>query len=370
MNTSHNHLREPGLQESSFVRAKGYLSDLSKPEKEILLENLGVGSGKILVENFPDEEDLTQKIQGSRNVLKFKDKIFNPAVCSGMGKVYLRKNLIKDVHHCKKNMNILTQKMFEDEHGLPLVNTIFIVQYDYDLDKGFITIPDNSILVFAGGSFTNGTVMLRNTLILPAGLDVERFMAVNIRGTYKEGSLVYLRKRLRLFNGETWVSLGGTGDFGPRDTCELINLLKSYINAALDIVSPFKITLTPEKNYIEKGEHDIKVSWNYNRLITNQDIRLESGTKYSIYKELDKKVREYTFEGIDTEEPVTIVISTTYKGETVSEAITLDFNQNPGLIIDDELDEESTNPVTNRAITRAIRSLEVSIQTGLADLLA
>jgi hypothetical protein len=65
MDTSCNHLREPGYQESSFIRARGYLHDLSKPEKEVLLSNLVRGTGNILVENFPDEEDLTQVMQGS-----------------------------------------------------------------------------------------------------------------------------------------------------------------------------------------------------------------------------------------------------------------------------------------------------------------
>lgn len=368
MNTSHNHLHEPCSQESSFLKARAYLSDLSKPEKEVLMTNLGVGAGKICVENFPDEEDLTTEMRGSRNVLKFKDKIFDPIKCSGMGKVFLRKNIVKDVNNCGKLINILTQDMFEDEHGLPLINTIFIIQYDYDLDKGFITIPENSVLVFAGGSFRNGTVILKNTLMLPAGLDIEHFMSVNIRGNYKEGSLVYLRKHLRLFNGQNWVNIGGPADFTPQDKLEIINVLKKYINATLDIVSPFKITITPEKNYIETGEHDIKVSWDYNRLINNQDIRLESGNKYAIYKELNKCVREYTFEGIDTEEPVTIVISTTYKGETVSEAITLTFNQNPGLVIDDEINEESTNPVENQAITKVIKNTQLEIQSILTDL--
>jgi hypothetical protein len=108
MDTSHNHLREPDPCESSFLRAKRYLSDLSQPEKEVLLSNLGVGSGRVLVENLPDEEDLTQKMQGGHNVLKFKDKIFNPEMFSGMGKVFLRKNMAKDINRCHKPINILT----------------------------------------------------------------------------------------------------------------------------------------------------------------------------------------------------------------------------------------------------------------------
>lgn len=367
MNTSHNHLHEPCSQESSFLKARAYLSDLSKPEKEVLMTNLGVGAGRICVENFPDEEDLTTEMRGSRNVLKFKDKIFNPAKCSGMGKVFLRKNIVRNIE-TGKPMNILTQSMFEDEHGLPLINTIFVIQYHYNLDKGFITIPENSILLFAGGSFCNGTVMLKNTLILPAAIDIERFMPVNIKGTYKEGSLLYIRKHLRLFDGRDWINLGGREDFGPCDKHGLLEFVKKYVNGTMDIVSPFKIVITPQQNYIEKGPHDILVKWSYNRIIDNQDIRLESGNKYKKYYELDKHARHFIFKDIDAEAPVTIVISTTYRGETVSEAITLTFDQNPGLIIDDELDEESTNPVENQTIAKVIKNIQIEIQSILADL--
>ena len=367
MNTSHNHLHEPCSQESSFLKARAYLSDLSKPEKEVLMTNLGVGAGRICVENFPDEEDLTTEMRGSRNVLKFKDKIFNPAKCSGMGKVFLRKNIVRDIE-TGKPMNILTQSMFEDEHGLPLINTIFVIQYHYNLDKGFITIPENSILLFAGGSFCNGTVILKNTLILPAAIDIERFMPVNIKGTYKEGSLLYIRKHLRLFDGRDWINLGGREDFGPCDKHGLLEFVKKYVNGTMDIVSPFKIVITPHQNYIEKGPHDILVKWSYNRIIDNQDIRLESGNKYKKYYELDKHARHFIFKDIDAESPVTIVVSTTYRGETVSEAITLTFDRNPGLVIDDELDEESTNPVENQAITKVIKNIQLEIQGILADL--
>jgi len=367
MNTSHNHLTNPCSQESNFLKAKGYLSDLSKPEKEVLLSNLGVGAGKIHVENFPDEEDLTTKMQGSRNVLKFKDKIFDPCKCSGMGRVFLRKNLVKNFE-TGKPMNILTQNMFEDEHGLPLINTIFIVQYNYNLDKGFITIPENSILLFAGGSFCNGTVILKNTLILPAAIDIERFMAVNIKGTYKEGSLLYIRKRLRLFDGKDWINLGGREDLPPLDRHGLLEFVKRYVNGTLDIVSPFKIVITPYKNYVVRGKQDILVKWSYNRIIDNQDIRLESGNKYKKYYELDRHARHFIFKDIDVDDPVTIVVSTTYRGQTVSEAVTLTFDQNPDLIVDNELDENSDNPVSNKTITRIINEIQNQINSILTNL--
>ena len=354
MDTSHNHLREPSCEDYPFIGAKRYIDGLSQPEKEDILASMAKDVGKIRVENIPDEEDLTQVRQGCHHVLKFKDKIFNPAECSGMGKVFLRKNMVQIT--CDTSKNILTQSMFEDKHGLPMVNTIFIIQYDYDLDGGFITLPENSVLLFAGGSLRNGTVMLRNTLVLPVALDIEHYMSVNIRGAYKEGSLVYLRKKLRLFDGTHWITIGA------HDLTPIMNAVKKYLNFALDIVAPFKIELSTEKNYVERGLNNIRVSWSYNRLISNQDIRLESGHDVRIYEELDKNIRSYTFENVELNEPATIVVSTTYKGETVSEAVTLTFDKNPGLVIDDELDENSANPVTNRAITRVIRSLEQNLE--------
>ena len=314
MDTSHNYLREPNPCESSFLRAKGYLSDLSKVEKEVLLSNLGKDSGKILVENFPDEEDLTQKMQGSQNVLKFKDKIFNPEQFSGLGKVFLRKNIVRDVNNCGRPINILTQDMFEDEHGLPLINTIFIIQYNYDLDKGFITIPENSVLVFAGGSLSNGTVILNNTLILPAALDIEHFMSVNIRGTYREGSLVYLRKHLRLFNGRTWVNLEGISDLDPK-----------HLDNILDIVAPFKIELTPAEPYLKNEPQDIKVSWKYNRIVDEQKIRIKIGNEEGEEHQLRDCDRKYIFKSVDPgDDTVSIMLITTYKGKIYTEELVLE----------------------------------------------
>ena len=48
--------------------------------------------------------------------------------------------------------------MFKDEDGNLLDNTIFIVQYDFDLDGAYIELPENSILLMQGGSFTNLTL--------------------------------------------------------------------------------------------------------------------------------------------------------------------------------------------------------------------
>lgn len=115
---------------------------------------------------YPDEEDITGVRDGNRTFLKFKDKDYDPADFSGMGRIILRKNLvgteacaIDDEDHF---MNILTQDMIMEE------NTIYIVQYDFDLNGKVISIPKGCTLWFQGGSINNGTIYLQETAILGA----------------------------------------------------------------------------------------------------------------------------------------------------------------------------------------------------------
>ena len=50
------------------------------------------------VTNAPDEEDLTSVNVGGTDVLKFKDKVYNPLTYSGMGRKILRKNMVNGVN--------------------------------------------------------------------------------------------------------------------------------------------------------------------------------------------------------------------------------------------------------------------------------
>lgn len=115
---------------------------------------------------YPDEEDITGVRDGNRTFLKFKDKDYDPADFSGMGRIILRKNLVgteacalDDEDHL---LNVLTQDMIREE------NTIYIVQYDFDLDGKVISIPKGCTLWFQGGSINNGTIYLQETAILGA----------------------------------------------------------------------------------------------------------------------------------------------------------------------------------------------------------
>lgn len=114
---------------------------------------------------------------------------------NGMGYVILRKN-----------------KTFAEQ--VTKGNTIYEIRYDYDLDRGEVTIPANCTLKFNGGSISNGTLSLTNTLLLPLGLSVRDYIlkGVSITGNYREGQIVYdsALKKQKLWNGTDWVNLDGT----------------------------------------------------------------------------------------------------------------------------------------------------------------
>lgn len=113
----------------------------------------------------PDEEDLT--VENSK--IKFKDKDYNTSNFSGLGKIYLRKNL-------SGSDNKLTQNMLSKS------NTEYIIQYDYTLDSN-ITIPDNCTLKFDGGSLNGGTIICNNTII--DYTDKKEIENTNIKGSFK-----------------------------------------------------------------------------------------------------------------------------------------------------------------------------------------
>ena len=129
---------------------------------------------KVNIVNYPDGEDLTQvDVCGGNgknkvNVLKFADKEYNPVNFSGLGRTYLRKNIVD-------NNNILTQDMINEE------NTRYIIQYAYDLNGTTINIPTNVVLEFQGGSFTNGTINCDDTIIMTYDKD---WVNVTIQGSY------------------------------------------------------------------------------------------------------------------------------------------------------------------------------------------
>lgn len=88
-----------------------------------------------------DEEDITEV----HDKLKFADKDYDAENFSGLGRVYLRKNIVD-------GKNILTSEAVNKP------NTIYVIQYDFDLNGAEITIPEGCVLKFEGGSLRNGTL--------------------------------------------------------------------------------------------------------------------------------------------------------------------------------------------------------------------
>lgn len=110
-----------------------------------------------------DSEDITTKENGAKQVsLYLADKQYNEADYSGLGRIYLRKNIqtiIDPSTGAVINVNLLTQSMLTKE------NTIYIIQYDYNLNGQTITIPSGCVLLFEGGSISNGSINGKVTII-------------------------------------------------------------------------------------------------------------------------------------------------------------------------------------------------------------
>lgn len=101
-------------------------------------------SGGGTINNLADDEDLVSVDKGeSLSVLKFADRAYNPGTHVGMGYKILRRNIID-------GKNILTQEMINQPY------TIYVVQYDFDLNGATITLPEGCMFDFQGGSISNG----------------------------------------------------------------------------------------------------------------------------------------------------------------------------------------------------------------------
>lgn len=166
---------------------------LNQLSKEVL--DLIGNNKKVNIVNYPDGEDLTQvdvcggNSKNEVNVLKFADKEYNPVNFSGLGRIYLRKNIVETNNGgIISHNNILTQDMINK------TNTIYIVQYDYDLNGATINIPEGSVLNFQGGSFNNGTFIYN------------RPTKVNIGFSHFDTTL----NKPIWWNGSKWVDATGT----------------------------------------------------------------------------------------------------------------------------------------------------------------
>ena len=117
------------------------------------------------ITNVSDGEDLTT-IHG---VLKLSNKQYNSGAYSGLGRQYLRKNLVG-------GQNLLVQSM------MPWPNTIYIIQYDYDLNGAEIKAPEGCTLKFEGGSINNGVLASSGTILVEG---MPKLTSCELHGTFQ-----------------------------------------------------------------------------------------------------------------------------------------------------------------------------------------
>lgn len=101
-----------------------------------------------------DEEDITEQ----NGTLQLANKTYDKQSFSGLGRVYLRKNIVGD-------KNILTQAMINK------ANTIYNIVRYIDLKGETLTIPENSVLNFIGGAIGNGTIIGNKTKVINLNVD-------------------------------------------------------------------------------------------------------------------------------------------------------------------------------------------------------
>lgn len=115
---------------------------ISTATSTALAKKADLSSGKLLGTQVPvDEEDVTV----TDGKIKFKDR----GTTNGMGYKVLR----------RPSNGILTQSMINQS------NTIYEIRYNFDLNGATINIPENCILKFEGGKFSNGTIKGNNSTI-------------------------------------------------------------------------------------------------------------------------------------------------------------------------------------------------------------
>ena len=199
---------EAGIEESWIADDKWELFDGvgAIESHSITLDQLSdqvlalLGQGEHNIVNYPDGEDLDQyDICGNNgkyeiNVLKFKDKKYNPANFSGDGYIILRKNIVD-------NKNILTADMISEK------NTYYEVRYDFDLNGETIILPENTSLVFKGGHINNGTVIFNKGTILGI-ITFTDFGTATTNGVYREGLVMHTGEALQWWDGTKWKNFG------------------------------------------------------------------------------------------------------------------------------------------------------------------
>lgn len=347
-----------GLSAAIIENVNSVLANIELPDECVSIENLDpslrdfIASGGA-VENMADEEDLTSVVVGNPlvrtdavvRVLKFKDKAYSPEKYSGMGRVYLRKNMIDGI-------NVLTNDMF------PSTDTIYIVQYSYDLKGMTITIPNNSILQFEGGSFNNGAIVLNSTKVVGKNYQHEIGHTLRLLGTYTPGQqfMDELQNIPIWWTGTTWITKNFTN-------IEVINSIleskanKTDVSIALDTkVDKIEGKGLSANDFTDIFKAKLESLYNYDDTAINQritdvanrfDTLLNTDVSSAIdtYNEIVKFLENIS----DNENLSSILITIDEKITNVNNALNeyKNSNNNAVNILDNRLTTAETNITNN-----------------------
>lgn len=228
------------------------------------------------ITNLPDEEDITSV----NNLLKFKDKEYNTTWYSGLARKYLRKNIVDGV-------NILTQDMIDEE------NTIYILQYDYCLNGETIRLPQNSIILWQGGSLSQGNIELNGCRIIGAYTPKDIFGEdITLDGDWACGQIFYHAMNLDedghlveippydeitntnnfywYWDGNQWVSLGF--DISGFLLKSEFNNFKNQLNTTIQEINNKLVNLTTRMVNVEGAIQDISNYLDGLVLFTEDDL--------------------------------------------------------------------------------------------------
>lgn len=225
---------ESKLERNSYIYVTGtnsfYVwrnSDGCKYKWEPLSSNIDEKTLNEISLKMPTALQTNEDLEFKEEKLSFADKDYNSTNFSGLGRIYLRKNI-----PYKGGNNLLTQNMFKQE------NTIYHIQYDYNLQGETIFLPKNSTLKFDGGSISNGYLVGNNSSLVA---DVYKiFNEIIIDGTWNISS-VYSR----WFDFKTEVNYDNIINFR-----NLMNLSKSSIltHIYIDEGTYYTTTYTTDEN--------------------------------------------------------------------------------------------------------------------------
>lgn len=189
---------------------------------------------------------------GPAGAAKLPDKDYNPSNYSGLG----RKTL-----ELKNNSNILSQIDFNQE------NTIYIIQYDFDLGGEIINIPHGCIIKFDGGSVNNGTLVGSNTHIVAPKTAI--FTGITISGTWNVPEIT-----------STWFS-DAENNNGLKNAFSLQD--ESILNRIVIEEGEYSVSVDSEKETVFNLKSNLD-------LVVNGNITLEGNPfdSYYIFSILDQ----------------------------------------------------------------------------------